>query len=216
MAVCPRCGNSKWFLVTAQCGVCARAGCERCLSTFGTFIPAPGQSASPEAARTCSRECFDRWASSHISEGHAPLVYGGTATIGGVHLTPAFAPIVAQLHATHVRTLQLAHAKNLIEAERFEDAAKIYESFGMWSEAGDARRAARRHVTTHVQLNLNDLLDQVRRGGLTTTYSCPACNSPIQISRDVSENALRACSYCGATIQTTDLVDFLTRVVGYR
>ncbi len=116
----------------------------------------------------------------------------------------------------HRATLQLQHARNLLEAERFEDAAKIYDGLGMWKEAGDARRHGKRNVVTQVQIDVNSLIDQVRKGGLTTTYACPACHSPIQISGQTDVRSLRHCQYCGSVIQSTDLVEFLARVVGYR
>src|SRR3990172_2461619 len=102
-------------------------------------------------------------------------------------------------------------ARNLLEAERSEDAAKIYEDLGMWKEAGEARRHGKRHVVTQVQVDVNSLIDQVRKGGLTTTYSCPACHSPIQIDANVDVRTLKHCQYCGSTIQSTDLVEFLSR-----
>jgi DNA-directed RNA polymerase subunit RPC12/RpoP len=116
----------------------------------------------------------------------------------------------------HRINLRLQHADNLLAAERFEDAAKIYESLNMWKEAGETRRHGKRNVVTQVQVDVNDLIDQVRRGGLTTTYSCPACRSPIQIDANMDVRALKHCQHCGSVIQSTDLVEFLSRVVGYR
>jgi predicted RNA-binding Zn-ribbon protein involved in translation (DUF1610 family) len=63
-------------------------------------------------------------------------------------------------------------------------------------------------------MDVNSPIEQVRRGGLATSYACPACRSPIAISAATSAESLRTCGSCGSTIQATDLVRFLTRVVG--
>src|SRR2546422_886002 len=76
------------------------------------------------------------------------------------------------------------------------------------------RRRARQQTVTQVQVDINGLVEQIRKGGLSTTYTCPACKSPIAISGSTSPEALRSCAYCGSTIQTTDLARFLARVVG--
>jgi hypothetical protein len=64
-------------------------------------------------------------------------------------------------------------------------------------------------------VNLNDLVDQVRKAGIATDYTCPACRGHIHISGETTLASLRTCEYCGSVIQTTDLVDFLAKVVGY-
>ncbi|TLZ74232.1 MAG: hypothetical protein E6K06_01005 [Methanobacteriota archaeon] len=115
----------------------------------------------------------------------------------------------------HRRRQGLAHAQHLIEAEDHESAAKIYQTLGMWKEAGEVRRSGRRQVVTQVHVNVNDLVEQVRKAGIATDYTCPACRGNIPISGDTTLAKLRSCQYCGSAIQTTDLVEFLTRVVGY-
>ena len=108
----------------------------------------------------------------------------------------------------------LLQAKHYETAERIEDAARTYEIIGMAAEAGELRRRGRQQTVTQVQVDINGLVEQIRKGGLSTTYTCPACKSPIAISGSTSPEALRTCTYCGSTIQTTDLARFLARVVG--
>jgi len=161
-------------------------------------------------------DCFNRWSSALIQQGFALEASGQYWSLRGLQLDPIFAAIVNGAVETHRRNLQLAHAKNLVDAERFEEAAKVYEGLHMWKEAGNTRRHSRRAVTTQVHVDMNHLIEQMRQGGLATTYSCPACKSPIPISGTTSPNTLQVCGYCGSSIQTTDLVDFLTNAVGYR
>jgi len=151
-----------------------------------------------------------------VTRGVSPIPWGGAWLVQGVALQPVYASRMQQMAEHHRTNLQQVHARNLIEAERFEDAAKIYDGLGKWKEAGEARRASKRTVVTQVQVDVNSLIEQVRKGGLITTYSCPACHSPIQISGSTDLSALSRCQYCGTTIQSTDLVEFLTHVVGYR
>lgn len=111
------------------------------------------------------------------------------------------------------RKQAIEYAENLTKARRFEDAAKIYESLGMWEEAGRVREMARISKRITVTVNLNKLLQQLKEGGITTTYKCPNCGAPINIDGNTTESALKFCSYCGAALKTTDLVDFIQKIL---
>lgn len=214
MAVCPSCGFSKFRLLEAQCLNCRKPGCERCLQGFGRRQMAPGQEAVTQWV--CSRACFEQWTTRMIGQGFSPVLWGASWAMAGTILAPAYAALANQMAERHRANLRLQHAQNLLTGERFEDAAKVYEGLGMWREAGEARRRGNRKTVTQVQVDVNSLIEQVRKGGLTTTYSCPACRSPIRIDSTADAGLLQHCQYCGTAIQSTDLVDFLSRVVGYR
>jgi len=196
------------------CLNCAKRGCERCLVAFGHSQTAPGSDTI--AWRVCSHPCFEQWIGRSIAAGFSPVPWGQSWAIQGTVLDHAYAPRAYEMAEQHRVNLRLQHARNLLDAERFEDAAKVYESLGMWKEAGDARRHSKQNVVTQVQVDVNSLIDQVRKGGLTTAYACPACQSPIQIDANADVRTLKHCQYCGTAIQSTDLVEFLSRVVGYR
>jgi len=164
----------------------------------------------------CSWACFDRWASGFMAAGQPPLVSGQTCTLAGVYLHPAPTARAIQMYRDQVRAQKLQLAGQLVQAEDFEAAAKAYQEIGMWKEAGEVRRRSRRQVVTQVQVNVNELVDQIRKAGISTDYTCPACKGHIRISGETSLATLTTCEYCGSAIQTTDLVDFLTNVVGYR
>ena len=213
-AICPSCGYSKLLLKEATCLSCGKRGCERCLFMFGSFQANPSVDVVPQ--RVCSWSCFDGWASAMTAQGYSPVPWGPNWTFRGIVIQPQYVPRLRALAEQQRVNLQLKHAKNLVAAERFEDAATIYESLGMWKDAGDVRRTGKRTVVTQVQVDVNSLIDQMRRGGLTSSYTCPACHSPIQITAQTDVGSLRHCQHCGSVIQTTDLVEFLSRVVGYR
>ncbi len=206
--------------------VCGAILCENCQmvagyaqSHFGAaplpVNPAVRYPAVPSYHTVCCWECFDRWAWTFISRGHAPAVIGQNYVLGGVRLHPGTAGRAVAMAEDHRRGQRLEQARHLIEAEDHEAAAGIYQSLGMWKEAGEVRRNGRRQIVTQVHVNVNDLVEQVRRAGIATDYTCPACRGHIRITGDTTLATLRNCQYCGSVVQTTDLVDFLTKVVGY-
>jgi len=205
--------------------VCGALLCENCQMIVGSTegdlargsgrLPGGYGSFGPVYHAACTWDCFDRWAWSFISRDHAPKRFGPGYVLGGIRLHPAAAQRAVAMAEDHRRRQALAHARHLIEAEDHEGAAKIYQTMGMWKEAGEVRRSGRRHIVTQVHVNVNDLVEQVRKAGIATDYTCPACRGHIPISGDTTLAKLRSCQYCGSAIQTTDLVEFLTRVVGY-
>lgn len=179
MAQCPSCGTEKLFLRQDRCLGCAKVGCDRCLWLVGTRPSPKGETI---AHRVCSWTCFDRWVEPIVAQGFVPVPWGPGWGLNGVALRVEFVSRLNQIVELRRRDLQLRHARNLVQAERFEDAAQTFEALGMWREAGETRRIARRNVSTQVSVNVNQLIEQMRSGGLTTTYVCPARKSPIQIS----------------------------------
>src|SRR2546430_16688711 len=91
----------------------------------------------------------------------------------------------------HRRRQALAHARHLIEAEDHEGAAKIYQTMGMWKEAGEVRRSGRRHIVTQVHVTVNDLVEQVRKAGIPTGYTCPRLRGHIPFSGEPSHGEHR-------------------------
>jgi hypothetical protein len=104
---------------------------------------------------------------------------------------------------------QLEAAKNLELAGRNEDAAKTYESLGMWKEAGRARKEAGSMTIRHVSVNLNDLLDKLRDGGLAIPYKCRVCGAVMTIDKNSQIENLKRCSYCGAATNTDALATIM-------
>lgn len=201
MAICPNCGHSRLFLEPLTCESCRKVGCDRCLGVYAYTYPVPG--AKPLAHRVCSWACFDRLATANLSRGLTLVESGGYWYFGSYQLRPEAAQRAVRLQAEH-----------FVLAERHEDAAQLYERIGMWKEAGQTRRLKQRQVITQVNVDLNELITQLRGLGLTATYTCPACLSPIKITAETKPDALAKCRYCGVVIRPTDLVDALMKVVG--
>ena len=83
----------------------------------------------------------------------------------------------------------------------------------MWKEAGETRRLKQRQVITQVRVDLNHLIAQLRSLGLTATYTCPACHSPLRITPETKPDGLTRCAHCGAVILPTDVIQAISRVV---
>lgn len=203
MATCPNCGHRGLFLDPLTCESCRRVGCDRCLGVYAYTYPVPG--GKPIAHRVCSWDCFDRLATYNLGRGLLLGFANGYWYFGSYQLRPDAAQRAVKIQAQH-----------FVLAERHEDAARLYESIGMWKEAGDTRRLKQRQVVTQVHINVNDLIAQLQALGLTATYTCPACHSPFQITPDTKPDALARCAYCGAVILPTDLFQAIAKVIGSR
>lgn len=104
---------------------------------------------------------------------------------------------------------RITQAKNFELAKRHEDAAKIYESLGLWKEAGLARERKNSRTVKHVTVNLNDLIDRLRTGGLSVPYKCGSCGASIVINKDSNPDGLKFCSYCGSALNTDALLSLI-------
>jgi len=202
MATCPRCGYSRWLLPIQGCPVCGGAACSHCLSVYGSYVRPDGKTVHCKA---CSWECLDKWTRDRMSQGQVLVPWRQRWSLSGVVLDPMAA-----------RRALVIQAEHFVLAGRYEDAARSYENAGMWREAGEVRRRDRQHVVTQVHVDLNDLVEQLRRMGLSASYTCPVCRSPSRITGDTPPDALTKCQYCGTVIRSVDLVEAVTQVVGYR
>jgi hypothetical protein len=105
-----------------------------------------------------------------------------------------------------------ALALNLEKCGRPSDAAEIYEKrLKMYDKARLLRENEKKTIVRHteVSVNLNDLLKQVKDGGIVAIYRCPHCNGTLKVNDKTSLKALRTCEHCGSEIETVDLEDFL-------
>jgi DNA-directed RNA polymerase subunit RPC12/RpoP len=113
----------------------------------------------------------------------------------------------------HSAIMALASALEL--AGRYQDAAKIYESFKMYEKAGKAREREKRIVvkTSNVSVDLNRLLEQLKDTGIVAVYRCPHCGGKLKISKDTTLESLKLCEHCGTEIETVELADFFKTVL---
>ena len=105
-----------------------------------------------------------------------------------------------------------ALASNLEKCGRPLDAAKIYEEkLRQYDKAKLLRQHDKQVIVKHtdVSINLNELLKQVKEGGIVAIYRCPHCNGALKVNDKTSLKSLKTCEHCGSEIETVDLVDFL-------
>lgn len=109
------------------------------------------------------------------------------------------------------RLYELMQAENLEKAGRYEEAAQAYERWEMWEKAGEMRKKAKTTyiVSKSTQLDLNELLRQVKNEGIVAVYKCPSCGGNLKINKDSTSDSLSKCAYCGKDVQTVSLTEFL-------
>jgi DNA-directed RNA polymerase subunit RPC12/RpoP len=103
----------------------------------------------------------------------------------------------------------ISQAKNYETAKRYEDSAKTYESLGLWKEAGTVRDKKSARTVKHVTVNINDLIEKVRDGGLTIPYKCHSCGATITIDSSSNPDGLKFCSYCGSAVDPDSMLDII-------
>jgi DNA-directed RNA polymerase subunit RPC12/RpoP len=113
----------------------------------------------------------------------------------------------------HHNAHQYVAAKNLENSGRYEEAARLLEGLGMWSEAGIVRKKGNVQVVRHLNVDVNELLEKLKSGGLVTVYKCPNCGGSIKISGTTSADKLSKCEYCGTVLRTDDLVNFIKDIL---
>jgi len=99
----------------------------------------------------------------------------------------------------------------LVQSRRLEDAPKSHEELKMIDKARELREKKRGVVVKRVDISvdLNELIQQVKDGGIVVVYRCPHCGGKLKISKDVDATTLKKCEHCGSEIETTELVEFL-------
>ena len=113
-----------------------------------------------------------------------------------------------------IRQGYLILASNLEKCGRYLDSARVYETrLGMYDKAKQLRDLSRDKKImvkqTNISFNLNDLLKQVRDGGIVAVYRCPYCNGTLKIDKQTTAKALKICDYCHSKIETVDIAELL-------
>jgi len=81
----------------------------------------------------------------------------------------------------------------------------------MYEKAGQLKQKQKQVVVKQVvvSVDLNNLLQRIKDGGIVVVYRCPNCGGNLKIGKEAAIESLRVCPYCGLGIRATDLVDFL-------
>ncbi len=209
MPTCPKCGDHGVLVTLRECTQCDRVGCERCMLLVGR-VPRNND----WAVWVCDRICFTQWAHKLVSLGYELTEPDEHPALAGVRLVPGLVGNVQTMREAHTRKTEFIQAGKFVDAARYEEAAKIYERYGLYKKAGETRRLAQHQTVTHVHVNVNDLVDQLGRMGLSAKYVCPICGGPFTVTPETRQDELTKCRHCGAVIRPTDLVEAIAKVVG--
>jgi DNA-directed RNA polymerase subunit RPC12/RpoP len=60
-----------------------------------------------------------------------------------------------------------------------------------------------------VSVNLNDLIEKLRSGGLSVPYKCGSCGASIVIDSSTKADGLKFCSYCGSALDTDSITGII-------
>jgi len=113
-----------------------------------------------------------------------------------------------------VREMAPKVGRDLEKAGRFADAGDLFEEFSLFEEAGAARKKMNKQVVTNITIDINQLLDKLKSGGLVSVYKCPNCGASIKISGETSTTQLSKCEFCGTVLRTDDLIKFIQDILG--
>jgi hypothetical protein len=116
--------------------------------------------------------------------------------------------ILAKQEKDHNYKVHLEKAKNLELSGRHEEAAKEYEHLEMWGDAGRVRQTGSTHTVKNVTVNLNELLSDLKRGGLALNYKCHMCGAAIMVGAGGSD-VPKFCPYCSSAVNVEAMTDLL-------
>jgi DNA-directed RNA polymerase subunit RPC12/RpoP len=234
MGKCPNCGNSGMFLKTAKCVICGRECCKKCSKEI---LKLAIEGEKRVCSNECFKKFEDRVLEdpslkeigtdfrsfNELYRGRFVIALGHALSNGDFSKKLKIVDeIVKQnplLEFTYLYKLDVKYKKHALQlladnikaAGRLADAAEIYEQLGMYDEARELRSRERQVIVKNldVSVNINQLLQQVKDGGIVAVYRCPHCGGKLTIDGNTNVDRLRRCNYCSQEIETVDLAEFL-------
>lgn len=229
MANCPSCGRSMPYgsIACAYCGTRLIYGTRSSSGTLscikcGKFMPIHGWVGGATMCFECEQKhkqhlaqeqyLEERRRQAHVNDiiaRHPEMKAKVMHRVGIVSLDRPFIVEGCAYEEISSWDGRLTHAKNLELAKRYEDSAKVYEELGLWKEAGIVRDKKTARTVKHVTVNVNDLIEKVRDGGLTIPYKCRSCGATITIDSSSNPDGLKFCSYCGSGVDLDSMLDIV-------
>jgi hypothetical protein len=83
---------------------------------------------------------------------------------------------------------------------RYGEATQSYEIAGRWKDAARARPRSRGRTVRHIDANLDDLMSDLRREGLSLDYRCKACGSTWKVDGKGHDPWQKRCPKCSENI----------------
>jgi hypothetical protein len=207
--VCGVCGRSGILIKGYQCALCDKWICDShrdmpCATvgvnvTVYNHIMANAPSAVQKQNLTLRTNCCQVFTPLNM----CPSCFGWMD-----HWSKDLHGVLLKQEKEHNHKIHLEKAKNLELSGRYEDAALEYEHLEMWEDAGRARRAGSTHTVKNVTVNLNELLSDIKRGGLALNYKCHVCGAAITIGAG-GFDIPKVCPYCASAVNAEVMTDLL-------
>ena len=121
----------------------------------------------------------------------------------------------SKIYTDFYNAAKLALAQNLERCGRTQDAANVFEELRMYDKSRELRERNRHIIVknTNVSVNLNNLLEQVKEGGMVAVFRCPNCGGNLKINKDTTVDSLKVCEYCHYEITSMDLADLMNAII---
>jgi hypothetical protein len=145
------------------------------------------------------------------------LFLASAAIVAGMFLYMIYDSSARKSAFRREQEAKLSQAKNFEKSGRYEEAAQLYEGLKMWDKAGEMRKKDRTFYhegrTVNMNLDLNNLLNQVRAEGISVPYRCPNCGGSTRIDSNTYPNNIRTRKYCRFEFEQISIVDFLSSLL---
>ena len=222
---CPRCGT----MAHSRLEACQRCGVR---FVFRRMHEPGGGHGHTWRCSLCGTTCpegdprFSRTVGQPEAE-HIVVEASGTPQARGLalralHGPPPYvlAPICGQCHSfldgvakdlfdrareERVKSFALRGA-HLERQGRYGEATQSYEIAGRWREAARTRAQARGRTVRLVSSELDDLLSDIRREGLSLDYRCQACGATWRLDGRGTDPSQRQCPKCSRCLDQAGLL----------
>lgn len=143
----------------------------------------------------CALNNLSRYSPQQIGWFQRSYRFGSFVHYGRMHHT--FCPACQKLLKTQFLTPMI---QRLELTARYDELAQLYEDFGYLAESGMVRNRKNHQVIKNMNIDVNNLIDQMKSGSLNVPYKCTSCGASLTIHSDLGENGVRYCTYCGTAI----------------
>lgn len=97
----------------------------------------------------------------------------------------------------------------LLVLNKFDEAMDMMERNGLMMEAAEIRKKSR--IVNHINLDVNELVEQINQYGSLKSLICNNCGAPIE-NKDIIEGR-KFCSYCGGAYDLLTVNEVLRQML---
>ena len=211
--ICPECNkklNIAW-VPARTCTFCGTAFHSKCFSNGSLSVSTKSAIALYPNKR---KDIVNLVRGSKLAQAWTPMGIRSAQTMPEEELIKGTTQELCKFCAPRVREIAPKVGRDLEKAARYEDAGDLFEEFGLFEEAGAARKKMNKQVVTNITIDINQLLEKLKSGGMVSAYKCPNCGASIKISGDTTTTQLSKCEFCGTVLRTDDLMRFIQDILG--